>query len=764
MSRLKHLLIMIVVVAFCIIPVNAMPIDLCAQKYKLTVSHGIGSGGYEPGTVVTVFIRNTDVPEGKAFNYWSGLDDSEYYGDYDRTQTTIKFTMPARNVNLKAVFMDAKGTQRSLHLTSDAGIDNTVKRYPGATIIITAPNNDDYRFVKWSVLDGVKLINNTHDSDRRIEFIMPDRDINLHIQYDIKVRSVSLTKYVKSLEEGESSQFEYQIYPEKAKNKNVTWSSSDTKVATVTKKGLVTGVKKGEATITLSVDGENVSTSLLLTVETPRLIKEINFANAPETMKAGEEYQLNVTYKPENAVYNTLYYESSNGEIVNVNSKGLLKAYKPGKATIRVYATGGAEKSFNVTVEDKAIPVESISFDKATNRMAEGDTQQLKVVIWPANANNYTVKYSSSDTSVAKVSSKGLITAVKPGTTMISAVAGNKETHFKLTVTKRIVHVTKVEFVNPNRSMTIGTSQETEVKITPDNANDYQLEYASSDKTVATINDKGVISAKKVGTTRITVKAEGMEDSFDLSVQPEEILPTSIKLSKNSVTLVVGESIKVAPTISPDNSSDKTVQWSSKDKEIAKVDKKGNITAVYPGETDIMAKTINGKKATCHVIVKPADATACQKFGFCHINGKDYWYEDWARQGVKGDKKNIWDTVYGEERGREIYDPVTDAWYWLDCIYNGAKASNKEVWMPYIFQDDLKTGKNPQGKWVRYNKTGAMIKGWYEVKDVQDCKLYPSQIGNTYYYDLKTGAMMKGTVVIDGISYHFDEKTGVLIK
>ena len=140
---------------------------------------------------------------------------------------------------------------------------------------------------------------------------------------------------------------------------------------------------------------------------------------------------------------------------------------------------------------------------------------------------------------------------------------------------------------------------------------------------------------------------------------------------------------------------------------------------------------------------------------FTDTNGKQFWYENDQRQGVPGDPKNIWDTTYGLERGREIYDPGSDAWYWLDSIYGGAKAMDKEVWMPYIYQSDMAAGINKQGKWVRYNSNGAMIKGWYTPVG-NDEKLYPEQRDNLYYYDLITGEMVKGYKNIPGKTYHFD--------
>ena len=141
------------------------------------------------------------------------------------------------------------------------------------------------------------------------------------------------------------------------------------------------------------------------------------------------------------------------------------------------------------------------------------------------------------------------------------------------------------------------------------------------------------------------------------------------------------------------------------------------------------------------------------------MDGKSYWYEHGVVQGAFGDPKNIVDEIYHEERGREIYDPTSDGWYWLDAIYNGAKATDKEVWMPYVFQDE--TPGSTQGKWVRYNPYGKMIKGWHSIEG-SDILLYPGQAFNRYYYDLVTGEMCKGKHIINGTAYEFDETTGAL--
>ncbi len=164
------------------------------------------------------------------------------------------------------------------------------------------------------------------------------------------------------------------------------------------------------------------------------------------------------------------------------------------------------------------------------------------------------------------------------------------------------------------------------------------------------------------------------------------------------------------------------------------------------------------------------------------VGGKSYWYENGIKQGTYNDPQGVLGD--GTVRGREIYDSATNGWYWLDAVYDGAKAVGKEVWMPYIYQNeadwdettirnianesDVGMGdfvyqciKNHTGKWVRYDGNGAMLKGWVTIEG-DLAVIYPAQAGKTYYYDHQTGLMAKGYITIDGVTYHFDETSGVL--
>ena len=123
--------------------------------------------------------------------------------------------------------------------------------------------------------------------------------------------------------------------------------------------------------------------------------------------------------------------------------------------------------------------------------------------------------------------------------------------------------------------------------------------------------------------------------------------------------------------------------------------------------------------------VKPTATPASTYTGWKTVNGKDYWYENGVKQGTTG-------------RGKEIYDPDSDAWYWLDADQGGAKAVSKDVYQ-----------ESNGGKWVRYDANGHMIKGW----DTND--------DGTYYFDLVTGAMAKGDIVVDNLPCSFDTVTGI---
>jgi hypothetical protein len=140
------------------------------------------------------------------------------------------------------------------------------------------------------------------------------------------------------------------------------------------------------------------------------------------------------------------------------------------------------------------------------------------------------------------------------------------------------------------------------------------------------------------------------------------------------------------------------------------------------------AVTFNGKDYT---------AKYGEKNGWVEENGKKYWYEKGVKQGTTG-------------RGKEIYDPDSDAWYWLDAVQGGAMTVSKDVYQESA-AGQWADRPDGTGKWVRYDENGHMVKGWQTTDK------------GTYYFDLITGAMAKGAGDIDGVPCAFDEYTGIAL-
>ena len=159
--------------------------------------------------------------------------------------------------------------------------------------------------------------------------------------------------------------------------------------------------------------------------------------------------------------------------------------------------------------------------------------------------------------------------------------------------------------------------------------------------------------------------------------------------------------------------------------------------------TGAMAKgitTIDGVPRTFNTRNGKLIENGWWSIGTSSSNERTYWSENGVRQGTEG-------------RGKEIYDPENNAWYWLDAVQDGAMAVSKDVYQE-SYAGQFADREDGTGKWVRYNSVGRMVKGWDYSQRFD---------GKVYYFDLTTGAMAKGTAVIDGVTYEFDRQTGVLL-
>ena len=164
------------------------------------------------------------------------------------------------------------------------------------------------------------------------------------------------------------------------------------------------------------------------------------------------------------------------------------------------------------------------------------------------------------------------------------------------------VAVTGVSIDQSTVEMMIGEKKQLSAVITPADATDQNITWSSSKKSVATVSDRGLVTAVAEGTTTIKARAGGKTSACIVTVKKEIISVTSISLDKNTLSLTKGESATLVATVSPSNATYKKIIWASSDPNVASVNSEGKVSAVAKGSATITAQ-VDEVKATCSVTV-----------------------------------------------------------------------------------------------------------------------------------------------------------------
>ena len=251
--------------------------------------------------------------------------------------------------------------------------------------------------------------------------------------FKVTVKDVALNKKKATINKGKT--LALKLYGDAIKSVK----SSNTKVATISKKGVVTGKSGGTATMTIT-SKKNKRFTCKVTVKVPAT--KIVFAKTKLTLTVGNKGVKNVaTVKPTNATNKKVTYKSSNPKVAKVSAKGVVTPVAKGAATITATAKDGSKKkaTCKVTVKARVVPT-GVAFAKGNITLDEFDKPvKNEATVTPSTATNKGVSYSSSNTAVATVSKDGTITPQAPGTATITAktAEGNKRATCKVTVTTR---------------------------------------------------------------------------------------------------------------------------------------------------------------------------------------------------------------------------------------------------------------------------------------------------------------------------------------
>lgn len=342
----------------------------------------------------------------------------------------------------------------------------------------------------------------------------------------IAVTSITLDKNSLSLVKGESETLTATVNPSGATHTNVSWSSSDSNVASVDSKGKVKAVASGNATITAQVDG--ITATCTVTVTVP--VESITLNKTKITLNKGESETLIATITPSDATENVITWTSSNIFMAPVDSNGKVTAVGGGNVTITAKA-GSKVASCTVTV---IVPVESITLNMGAITLNEGETATLKATVLPKDASEQVVTWSSSDESIVTVDQKGKINAVKQGTADILAQAGDKQATCKVTVIKKVSSIT---LDKESLTLLVGETSTLTATVLPDDATDKTITWISYDSNVATV-ENGVVKGIGCGETIISAFAGSFVATCSIVVLMDSAVGVSAAFIGGDYTII----------------------------------------------------------------------------------------------------------------------------------------------------------------------------------------------------------------------------------
>ncbi|WP_303372231.1 Ig-like domain-containing protein [Methanobrevibacter sp.] len=378
---------------------------------------------------------------------------------------------------------------------------------------------------------------------------------------------------------------------------SLVYSSSNSSVVIVDENGVITAKKVGEVDIVVSFagNGKYRANSTKVHVIVVDVKTEIEIENTTILLVIDDNVNINATLNPSEA--GKLKYDSNNSDIVSVDENGMLTAIKEGEAIITVSYDGeGKYVSSNrtVTVKVSRIPTEILINRNITLELGTG--YNIKPQLNPSNAG--VLSYSSSNVEIVEVDNKGFTFAIEPGKANLTIrYAGNErylpsEVVIEVTVSSR--H-TSIE-VDDNITIGYGDTMNLGAKLNSGYVSENgELIYESSNPSIVSIDENGVITANNRGSAVITIKYEGLISPLGFVInEPSNATvnvfvtteTTKITLGNDKISLKVDDSADIDATLN--RPKDGILTYTSSNDAVATVDANGRITAVGEGVATII--------------------------------------------------------------------------------------------------------------------------------------------------------------------------------
>lgn len=344
---------------------------------------------------------------------------------------------------------------------------------------------------------------------------------------EVPITAIKLDVTSKKLEPGEIQAVNVEYLPaDTTDEKAVTWKSSNTDVATVDENGVITAIAGGQADITATT-ANGVSATCRITV--PIHLNGISLEKTSLNLRKGQSSDaLSVVYDPVNTTDELpTIWSSSDESVATVNAQGVVTGLKEGTATIKVQV-GTFTATCEVTVSE--IHVNEIKVAEDTpSTLYKGQSHKLNVKVLPEDTtDDVELVYESSDDSVATVSADGTVTGLKEGTVQITIKTADGRVSTVYEVTVKEIPLQKIVFQEEVTPLEEGKTAHLSILYNPADTTDAKdVTWSSSDKSVATIDQNGLLTAVKTGKATITAKVGDKKVSYELTVIAKKVEDTN---------------------------------------------------------------------------------------------------------------------------------------------------------------------------------------------------------------------------------------------
>ena len=426
----------------------------------------------------------------------------------------------------------------------------------------------------------------------------------------IPVTGISLSPASITLEQFDTYQLSATVLPENATNKGISWSTSSSFYVSVDENGMITAKYPGSATIKATTsEGGYSGTCIVTVINKVYHVESVSLSEYELSLQVGASAVLSATVLPENASNKKVKWSSGDESVASIDQNGNIVAKKIGTTKITVETEdGGFTDSCTVIVG--ACLVTGVSLDRQNVTLNKGDEIVLIATVRPENATNKSVTWESDNSAVASVDGEGKVKAVSAGTAKITVTTEDGGHTASCYVTVNKTRVSAVYLDADKISLAIGEKKQLTASVVPEDADDRSVTWSSSNSSIASVDDDGLVTGLEKGTATITVKTVdgGYRASCEITVTDKPV--KGVSLDMTTLSLAPGGSQRLTATVEPEDAGNKNVTWKSDNTSVATVTREGLVTGVAPGSTIITVKTEDGGfTATCTVTVQAIKVT-----------------------------------------------------------------------------------------------------------------------------------------------------------